>query len=137
MRTLRAVLARLAGSWPSGRRERDLAEELESHLQMHVDDNVRAGMPLDEARREAVLKLGGVEATKEAYRERAGLPFVEHSWQDLRFAVRQLSRNPAFAADRGGRARPRHRGERRASSRSSTPPSSGRSPTGTRPGSSA
>ena len=64
---------------------------------MHVDDNVRAGMPLDEARREAVLKLGGVEATKEAYRERAGLPFVEHSWQDLRFAVRQLSRNPAFA----------------------------------------
>ena len=97
MRTLRAVLARLAGSWPSGRRERDLAEELESHLQMHVDDNVRAGMPLDEARREAVLKLGGVEATKEAYRERAGLPFVEHSWQDLRFAVRQLSRNPAFA----------------------------------------
>ena len=49
------------------RRAQAFAEEIESHLQMHVDDNVRSGMTRDQARREAILKLGGVESTKEAY----------------------------------------------------------------------
>ena len=97
MKTLRAWAARLFGTWPSARRECELAEEIESHLQMHVDDNVRAGMPSDVARREALLKLGGVAATKEAWRERAGIPLLEHLLQDLRFGGRQLARNPGFA----------------------------------------
>jgi macrolide transport system ATP-binding/permease protein len=98
LRTLRAWVARLVGSWRGARRERELAEELESHLQMHVDDNLRAGMDPDAARREAVLRLGGVEATKEAWRERAGLPLLEHALLDMRFGARQLGRNPGFAA---------------------------------------
>ena len=74
-----------------------MAAELESHLQMHVDERVRAGVSPEDARREAVLKLGGVEQTKEAYRERAGLPLLNHAVRDARFAARQLARSPGFA----------------------------------------
>jgi predicted permease len=77
-------------------RERELADEIESHLQMHIDDNMRAGMSPQEARRVAVMKLGGVDQTKEAYRDRSTIPFLESVVQDLRFTIRQLRKNPAF-----------------------------------------
>jgi predicted permease len=76
--------------------QRDFAEELESHLQMHIDDNLRAGMSPQEARRVANMKLGGIDSTKEAYRDRATIPFLESVVQDLRFTLRQLRKNPAF-----------------------------------------
>ncbi len=96
MRQLRAWMLRLAGLVPSGRRERDLADELAGHLQMHVDDNVRAGMTGEQARRAALLKLGGMEPAKEAWRERSSLPLLENLLRDFRFAVRQLRNNPGF-----------------------------------------
>ena len=99
MRTLRAVLARLAGSF--GRAEGASASwppRSRATCRCTSTTTSARACPPEEARRQAVLKLGGVEATKEACRERAGLPFVEHFSQDLRFAARQLSRNPAFAA---------------------------------------
>jgi len=96
MRKLRAWLFRLQGLFIKDARERDFADELESHLQMHIDDNIRAGMSPQEARRVAVMKLGGVEQTKEAYRDRATIPFLESVVQDLRFTFRQLRKNPAF-----------------------------------------
>ncbi|MGA3041723.1 MAG: ABC transporter permease [Bryobacteraceae bacterium] len=98
MKRLRAWLVRLAGLWPAGRREHDLADEIESHLQLHIDDNLRAGMLPAQARREALLKLGGVEPTKEAYRDRGTLPLVENLLRDTRFAIRQLRKNPGFTA---------------------------------------
>ncbi len=98
MKTLRAWLLRLTGLLPSARRERELADELESHLQMHIDDNLRAGMTPAEARRQAVLKLGGLESTKQIYRERHTLPFVENFLQDVRFSIRQLRKNPGFTS---------------------------------------
>jgi len=98
MRRLRAWLLRLAGVFGKGRRERELAEEMQSHLQMHIDDNVRAGMNGEEARRQALIKLGGVEATKEIYRERRGLPVLETFLQDLRFGARMLWKNRGFTA---------------------------------------
>jgi putative ABC transport system permease protein len=98
MRRVRGWLLRLGGLFFRERRERELAAELESHLQMHVEDNLRAGMSAREARREALMKLGGVEQTKEIYRERRGLPILETLFQDLRFAVRMLLKNPGFTA---------------------------------------
>jgi macrolide transport system ATP-binding/permease protein len=97
MRKLRASLSRFKGLFLKNARERELADELESHLQMHIDDNIRAGMSPQEARRVAVLKLGGLDQAKEAYRDRATIPFLESVVQDLRFTLRQLRKNPAFA----------------------------------------
>jgi len=96
MRRLRAWLLRLGEFLRKDRRDRELAAEMESHLQMHFDDNLRAGMSAVDARREALMKLGGVEQTKEIYRDRRGLPFLETLFQDLRFAARMLLKNPGF-----------------------------------------
>ncbi len=97
MRKLRAWLLRFKGLFLKDAREKELTDELESHLQMHIDDNIRTGMSPQEARRVAIMKLGGVDQAKEAYRDRATIPFLESVVQDLRFTLRQLRRTPAFA----------------------------------------
>jgi macrolide transport system ATP-binding/permease protein len=96
MKTLRTWLLRVAGLFPNARRERDLSNEIESHLQLHIDDNLRAGMSPDLARRDALLKLGGIESLKEVYRDRRSVPVLENLLRDVHFAVRQLRKNPGF-----------------------------------------
>jgi len=96
MRRLRAWTWRLGDLVRGRHRDADLAEELESHLQLHVDAGIRAGMTPDEARRDAILKLGGLEATKEAYRDRRGVPIVDQTLRDVSYALRSLRRAPAF-----------------------------------------
>jgi putative ABC transport system permease protein len=96
MRSLRSLFARLVSLFTRQRRDRELADELESHLRLHTEENLRNGMSPEEARRKAVLDLGGVEQTKEIYRERRGLPTIETLLQDLRFGVRMLARNLGF-----------------------------------------
>jgi predicted permease len=96
MRRLRGWLLRLGGLFGRERREWELAAEMESHLQMHIEDNLRAGMSLAEARRQALIRLGGVEQTKEIYRDRRGLPLLETFLQDFRFAARIFFKNPGF-----------------------------------------
>jgi macrolide transport system ATP-binding/permease protein len=98
MRALRRILTRGAGLFRRRARERALADELESHLALHVDDNIRRGLAPDEARRQAVLAIGGIEAMKEAYRDQSTVPLVEHTIQDVKLALRQLARRPALAA---------------------------------------
>src|SRR5262245_27132124 len=97
MKGLRAWLTRLTGVFASGRSDRELQAELESHLQLHVDDYLRAGLPPPEARRQALIALGGLERTKEDYRDRRGLPSLESLVRDVRYGARTILRTPGFA----------------------------------------
>jgi predicted permease len=98
MKRLRAWIVRIAGLVARQQREQAFADEIDSHLEMHIEEKMRAGMGRDQARREAILRLGGVEPTKQAYREHGTVPFFEDLVQDFRFAVRQLRKNRGFAA---------------------------------------
>jgi putative ABC transport system permease protein len=98
MREARAWLVRLFGSLrPSAAANRALADELDSHLQLHADANIRRGMTADEARRRARLALYGVEQTKDAYRDRKGFPMIDALIRDARYGVRTLAKAPAFS----------------------------------------
>ncbi len=97
MHKLRALWLRLRGIGHTQQAEGDLAAELESHLAMHIEDGVRSGLGEEEARRQALIKLGGLEQTKAAYRERRGLPFLETLTQDVVYGLRVLRKNPGFA----------------------------------------
>ncbi|MPY88129.1 MAG: FtsX-like permease family protein [Luteitalea sp.] len=98
VRRLRAAARRLRGLLRRRSLDRELAEELESHLQLHVDDNIRGGMTPEDARRHAVLALGGIEQTKERYRDRRGFRLFDQLAQDLGYAGRLLRRNAGFTA---------------------------------------
>jgi predicted permease len=96
MRTLRRFFKKLR-SWATTRQDEErLRAEIEDHLSRQTAENVRAGLSPIEARREAVLKFGAVEAMRESYRDQKGLPFMETLIQDTRHALRRLRMAPAF-----------------------------------------
>ena len=97
MHQLRALWRRLAGLFRSQQTADDITAELATHLEMHTEEGVRAGLTAPEARRQALLRLGGTDQTRQAYRQRATLPWVESLVGDIRYALRGFRRNPIFA----------------------------------------
>ena len=78
--------------------EQDMDQELRFHLEMEIEGNLRRGMSLAEARREAMLSFGGVEKFKEECRDVRSAPLVESILKDVRYGLRILFRNPGFSA---------------------------------------
>jgi predicted permease len=98
MEWLRIFASRVVGVFGARKLETDLDAELRGHLEALTQENMRRGMSPEEARYAARREFGGVEQTKESYRERRGLPVLETTVGDLRYALRTLRKNPGFAA---------------------------------------
>jgi putative ABC transport system permease protein len=93
----RTLMRRLAALFRRGGLEADLDAEVRAHLEMAAEMNKHSGMREEEAWREARRSFGGVEQTKELYREQRGVPMIETTLQDLRFGLRMLRRSPGFS----------------------------------------
>ncbi|MPZ20264.1 MAG: FtsX-like permease family protein [Luteitalea sp.] len=98
MRPVRRLWRRLCETLIPSPRDDELRDEIELHIRMLREENIRAGMEPDEARRAAVLRFGSVESTKEQWRDQRRLPLMETIIRDVRHAWRTLRRNPAFAS---------------------------------------
>jgi macrolide transport system ATP-binding/permease protein len=98
MKSLRRFFNRVANLLTRRSQDQRLKEEIEEHIALQTAENVRAGLSPVEARRQALLKFGGVEGVKEEYRAEWGLLFVENLFQDVRFALRSLRRTPGLTA---------------------------------------
>ncbi len=94
LRTLRSIWMRFFNATHASR---EFDAELESHLSADIDRGLRAGLNPREARRQALIRLGGMEQARQAYRERAGLPWLETLSSDLRYALRGFAKNRLFA----------------------------------------
>src|SRR5260370_6027713 len=98
MRSLRRVFTRTINTATRRVQDDRLLEEIEEHLNFQTAENIRAGMAPAEARRQALLKLGAVEAIKEEYRAEGGLQLIETVLRNLRYATRLLRKAPGFTA---------------------------------------
>jgi predicted permease len=95
---IRETLSRLRSLFRRRELDADLDAELAAHLEMSIADNLRQGMSPEEARRRALVRLGGIEQAKELHRDSRGLPWLEAFFQDVRYALRGLRRDAGLAA---------------------------------------
>ena len=77
MRSLRRWVNRIKFLFNRDRHEQDLSEEIQANIALHIDDNVRGGMPPDEARREALVRFGSIDNATEAVLDARGIAFAQ------------------------------------------------------------
>ena len=98
MGAFREAFNRIRSFFGKQQRDLDLDAEVAAHLDMAIADNMRLGMSGEEARREALIRFGGVAQAREQQRAARGLPWLDVLQQDLRFTFRTLGRDPGFTA---------------------------------------
>jgi predicted permease len=94
--SIRSALARIRAFANKPVRDTDLDQELASHLDFAIEENLRRGLSPEEARRQALIRIGGVEQSREQQRAARGLPALDILLQDLRYALRTLRRDRGF-----------------------------------------
>ena len=80
------------------RSAKDFAEEIKAHLELEADQLIAEGVSDDEARRKARVEFGNIHTAQERFYLRSRLLWFDNLLRDLRFAMRQLVKNPAFGA---------------------------------------
>ncbi len=95
---LKSIASRFRAQASPDATDREFQHELDAHLELATQENIRRGMTPEEAARAARIRLGGDTQLKETNRELRGLPFIETALQDFRFAFRMLRKNPGFSA---------------------------------------
>jgi len=95
---LRRMLARVSAFLGRGALDADFDQELESHIAMLADENLRSGMTPEQARRAAAIRVGGRQSIKQQHRDARGFPFLADFLQDLRFALRLIAKERWFSA---------------------------------------
>src|SRR5579871_6225374 len=90
------LLSKLRAVFARHRLDRDLDDEIRSHIGLATEDNIRRGLSPAEARRQALIKFGAIEASKDAYHDSRGFAWLEGWIYDLRHAVRGLARDSSF-----------------------------------------
>jgi predicted permease len=96
MSALREAMERIRSFFQKPQRDSELDAEMASHLELATEENLQKGMPADEARRQAMIRFGGVTQAKEQQREARGLPWLDVLMQDVRFTLRTLGRDRGF-----------------------------------------
>ena len=95
---LRFVAGRLLALVRKRRLDGELEGEIRAHLEMAELHAITAGLPPEEARREACRGFGGIEQMKEDHRDQRSVRWVENLWRDVRYGMASLARDPGFAA---------------------------------------
>lgn len=96
MDSLRRLFQRLRSAFPNAPVDHDLDAEMAAHLDLAIEENIQRGMAAKEARRRALVRLGGVEQARQQHRESRGLPWLDVLMQDLRFTFRTMRRDREF-----------------------------------------